>query len=93
MNKKLIKQSIIDRVESCKTVKFPVWTIGLTHDPKETKRQYDAAGKFTTYWIQWDADSVADAQEIESFFINTKRMREGAPDDINEGKTVYVYIF
>jgi hypothetical protein len=54
----------------------------LTHFPSERKKQR-----------QWIADSFSDAQAIESFFINEKGMKRGATEDLNDPKTVYVYIF
>lgn len=93
MDKKSIKQAIIDRIESSKTVDYSVWRIGLTHDPKERKEQHEADGKSTTYWKQWVADSLSDAQDIESYFINEKAMKGGTGGDLSVRKTVYVYIF
>jgi hypothetical protein len=93
MDKKSITQAIIARVESSKTVDYSAWTIGLTHDPAERKQEHEADGKATEYWQQWVADSVSDAQEIESYFINTKGMNGGTGGDLSPRKTVYVYIF
>jgi hypothetical protein len=93
MDKKSIKQEIIERVESSKTVDYSVWTIGLTHDPAERNEQHEADGKSTKYWKQWVADSLSDAQDIESFFINTKGMKGGTGGVLSALKTVYLYIF
>jgi hypothetical protein len=93
MDKESIKQAIIDRVESSKTVDYSVWTIGLTHDPAERKKQHQDDGKSTEYWEQWTADSLSDAEEIESYFINTKGMKGGTGGNLSARKTVYVYIF
>ena len=82
MNRQLITQAITDRVESAKPADYSLWTIGLTHFPSERKKQR-----------QWIADSFSDAQDIESFFINTKGMKGGTTDVLYEHKTVYVYIF
>lgn len=93
MDVKSITQAIINRVESVKTVDYSAWTIGLTHDPAERKQQHEADGKTTTYWEQWVADSLSDAQGLESYFINTKGMKGGTGGDLSARKTVYVYIF
>mgnify|MGYP000105399640 CR=1 FL=1 len=93
MDRKSIKQAIINRVESSETVDYSAWTIGLTHDPTERKQQHQDAGKSTKYWKQWTADSLADAEEVESYFINTKGMKGGTGGDLSAQKTVYVYIF
>jgi hypothetical protein len=82
MNRQSIIQAITDRVESAKTADYSLWTIGLTHFPNELKRPQE-----------WIADSFSDAQDIESFFINTKGMKGGTTDVLYEHKTVYVYIF
>ncbi len=93
MDKKSIKQAIIDRVELSETVDYSAWTIGLTHDPADRKKQHAADGKSTKYWEQWVADTLSDAQDIESYFINTKGMKGGTGGDLRARKTVYVYIF
>jgi len=93
MDGKSIKQAIIDRVGSSKTVDYSIWTIGLTHDPSERKQQHEANGKSVKYWEQWIADSLVDAQDIESYFINTKGMKGGTGGDLSARKTIYVYIF
>jgi len=43
-------------------------------------------------WHNWTADSLADAQEIENYFINEKGMKGGVGGDLSARKTVYVYI-
>ena len=93
MHKKSIKQAIIVRVESSKTVDYSAWTIGLTHDPEERKQQHEADGKSTKYWKQWITNSLSDADHIESYFINTKGMKGGTGGDLSARKTVSVYIF
>ena len=82
MNRQSITQAIMDRVESAKPADYSLWTIGLTQFPNERKKQRE-----------WIADSYADAQGIESFFINEKGMKSGITEDFNDHKTVYVYIF
>jgi len=93
MDKQSITQAIINRVESAKTVDYSMWTIGLTHDPAERKQQHENDGESTKYWEQWVADSLSEAQEIESFFINKKGMKGGTGGDLSPRRTVYVYIF
>ncbi len=93
MDKKSIKQAIIVRVESSKTVDYSAWTIGLTHDPEERKQQHEVDGKSTICWNQWITDSLSDAENIESYFINTKGMKGGTGGDLSTRKTVSVYIF
>ena len=82
MNRQSIIQAITDRVESAKPADYSVWTIGLTHFPNERKKQR-----------QWIADTFAEAQGIESFFINKKGMQGGTTEALSAHKTVYFYIF
>ena len=82
MNRQSIIQAITDRVETAKTADYSLWTIGLTHFPNESKRQRE-----------WIANSFADAQDVESFFINQKGMKGGTTEVLYEHKTVYVYIY
>ena len=93
MNKKSIKQAIIKRVESPESVDYSAWTIGLTHDSDERKQQHEDDGKSTKYWKYWDADSLSDAEEIESHFLNDKGMKGGTGGKLRAHKNVYVYIF
>ena len=93
LNKQSITQAIVDRVGSPKTVDYSAWRIGITHDPAERKGQHETEGRRTMYWRQWIADSLSDAQDIESYFINTKGMKGGTGGDLSAAKTVYVYIF
>ena len=75
------------------TAGYNIWRIGLTHDPDERKRYWTETEKqITIYWSQWTADSLADAQEIEAYFIN-KGMKGGTGGDLSARRAVYVYIF
>lgn len=93
MDKQSLVQAISHSVESAEAPDYSSWTIGLTHDPTERKNQHESDGKWTTYWEQWVADSLSEAQEIESFFINQKGMKGGPGGDLSSRRTVYVYIF
>ena len=73
---------------------FNAWRIGLTHDLVECKTYWkDAEHQDVFHWTQWTADSLADAQEIESYFINGKGMKGETGDELSPSKTIYVYIF
>ena len=73
--------------------KYSAWRIGLTHDLTERKAHWrDTEGLDIKYWKDWQADSLSDAQDIESQFIN-KGMDGGTGGDLSAKKTVYVYIF
>lgn len=69
------------------------WRIGLTHDLSERKGYWkDTMGRDVTSWIAWAADSLADAQDIESYFIG-KGMQGGTGGDLSPRTAVYVYVF
>jgi len=93
MKKQDIMDAIVSRVELSKTVKYSAWYIGLTHDPDDRKQQHENEGRSTKYWNQWRADSLSDAEQIETYFINEKDMKGGTGGDLDARKTVYIYIF
>jgi len=68
------------------------YRIGITHDPVERKAYWTSKGG-TTHWKQWETDSLADAQAIESYFIQQKKMKGGEGGDMSASKKTYVYIF
>lgn len=73
---------------------FGFWRIGLTHDPVERKKRWsETERQDTTYWSQWAADSLADAQDIEAYFIISKGVQGGTSVDLSPSRTVYVYVF
>jgi hypothetical protein len=93
MDKRSIKQAIINRVESSKTVDYSAWTIGLTHDPATRKQEHESEGRSTTHWNQWTAGSLSNAQDIESYFINDTGMKGGTGGNLSPHRSVFVYIF
>ena len=91
------KQDIIDaidaRINSMKEPDYTVWRIGLTHDLATRKQQHEDEGRNTKHWKEWDANSLDDAEAIETDFINTKKMKGGTGGDLDARKNMYVYIF
>lgn len=89
------KASIMAAIEKrVGTTSYTAWRIGLTHDLVERKANWrDTEGKDVSCWTCWEADSLSDAQDIESYYINTKKMKGGTGGDLSPRKTVYVYIF
>jgi len=72
---------------------FTIWRVGLTHDLAERKKYWrDTKGESVTHWSDWTTESLADAQDIESSFIN-KGMKGGTGGDLSARSTVYVYVF
>jgi hypothetical protein len=91
MTKESILNAIIARVGRAG---FTMWRIGVTNDPVGRRMYWgETEHKSVTGWTQWAADSLSDAQEIESHFINDKKMKVGTGGDLSPDKTVYVYIF
>ncbi len=70
------------------------WRIGLSNDPDRSKAFWkEVERENVDSWTQWEAVSMSDPRDIESYFVNEKRM-EGVTDEIlSPGKPVFVYIF
>jgi len=92
MRKQDIRAAIIARVATMGR-SYSSWRIGLTHDPRERKTYWDRQNENTDSWTHWRADSLADAQEIESYFINETGMKRGPGGDLLPNETVFVYAF
>ncbi len=88
------KSGIIAAINSkVANTKLSAWRIGLTHDRAERKKYWrDTEDQDVSQWSTWEADSLSDAQAIESHFID-KGMKGGAGGDLSPLYTVYVYIF
>ena len=90
-----IKAAIKKRVNESKTKDYSIWTIGITTDPEERKEEHNNP----KHWVQWEADNLDIAREVENYFINkypekeSKRMKGGTGGDMSAHKTAYVYIF
>ncbi len=86
------KTSIIAAIES-KVITYSYYRIGLTHDLAERKAYWrDTEKQNVDYWTAWTADSLSDAQDIESLFIN-KGMKGGTGGNLSPTRTVYIYVF
>ena len=87
--KEIIKSAIQSKVGA----NYSAYRIGLTHDLAERKSYWKNTEKQNVdYWKDWQADSLSDAQDIESHFIN-KGMKGGTGGGLSAYKTVYVYVF
>jgi len=88
----MTREGIIAAIEKHVST-YSVWRIGLTHDTKQRKHEWEEElGKKITTWYDWEANSLSDAQYIENHFIK-KGMDGGTGGDLSSYKTVYVYIF
>jgi hypothetical protein len=80
-------------IESKAGSHYGLWRIGLTHDLAERKRYWkDTENLNVDYWSDWTADSLSDARDIESHFIN-KGTKGSTGGDLSISKTVYIYVF
>ena len=89
----MTKAKIIEAIQSKVGTRYELWRIGLTHDLVERKAYWkDTKNENVAYWVDWTADSLSDAQDIEAHFIS-KGMKGGVGGDLSPSKTVYVYVF
>ena len=64
---------------------YPLWKIGATNEPARCRIEHGSP----RIWYQWNADTVAAARNIETYFI-AKGMK-GTSN--GPGRTDNVYIF
>jgi hypothetical protein len=86
------KATIISEINTKVGSNHSYYRIGITHDPIERKAYWTGKGD-TTYWKHWQADSLSDAQAIETYFIREKKMKGGEGGDMSASKTTYIYVF
>ena len=86
------KASIKSAIESAVGTNYSSWRIGITDDGDTRKKQWKDAGENVDYWRCWQADSSQDARDLESYFINEKRMKGGTGGNLSS-QTKYVNIF
>jgi len=87
------KADITAAIETKVNGRHSIWTVGITQDPERRKSEHEAEKESTTYWKQWEADSLSDAQDIERHFLNDKHMKGGTGGDMSSHRTTYVYVF
>jgi len=86
MNDHDITRAIEDRAAP----DFGLWTIGITEDPKATRRSHDDKGEDLKDWLEWPADSKDIARAVRDHFID-EGMKETEGGDA--GNPTFVYIF
>lgn len=89
MKESEIINAIEKRVQSAKTKKYSIWTIGITNDPKRRRDEHENDGKNVKYWSHWTADSESIARKVEQHFLD-KGMKGGGGGGENPR---YVYVF
>ena len=85
------KAIILSEIDTKTSHNHSLYRIGITKDPDERK-EYWGTKETTKYWKQWLADSLADAQSIETYFIQKKGMKGGEGGDVS-ASTKWVYVF
>jgi hypothetical protein len=85
------KATIVSEINTKVGGNHPLYRIGITNDPVERKKHWTGK-EDTTYWKQWQADSLSDAQAIETYFIQQKKMKGGEGGDVS-AQTRWVYVF
>lgn len=82
------EQEIIDAIEKLLDAlgDYPIWTVGITEDPKRCRSQQDVC---RPGWHHWDAESESAARNIKKYFLD-KGMKRDTGDEDNP---TYVYIF
>src|ERR1700674_2033995 len=70
------KASITLAINLIAGTSYAAWHIGITNYPF-TRRDEHGKTKDVSSWHAWTADSLTDAQDIESYFINIKGMKGG----------------
>jgi len=88
------KSEIIAAIESRVSGNYTLWQIGITQNLEDRKTFHEVTEKKSVkFWSHWQADSLSDAQDIETYFINNKSMKGGTGGDLLPYKTTFVYIF
>lgn len=68
MNKYRVADTVIKRVNAAREANFGLWRIGITNDVSGRAADHKDEGENNKCGLCWQADSLADAQEIEILF-------------------------
>jgi len=85
-----IATDIEDAVKATRRT-YSRWTIGITNDHERRKAEHKTKGDDVKDWRSWEADSEDIARSVESYFIDTKKMKGKISG--GERNSVFVYIF
>ena len=85
MNASEIISEIDELVKSQTEGVYSKWRIGRANDAEEAKTQHGAPAS----WRDWDANSVKDAIEAESYFVEKGMRQEGE----GYGDADFIYVF
>jgi len=87
----MTKDAIINEIESRTSSKYASWHVGLTNDPDRQRQDCERDNR-TDFWMDWRADSLDDAREIEMRFVN-RGMKQIVGATLQPRKDVFVFIF
>lgn len=87
-SKEDIKLSIEATVKRYNPEDYKLWRIGTTTRPAERKTEW----KNPKDWHMWEVSSRSVAADLEKHFTE-KGMKGASGGDIDEKKTIFVYIF
>lgn len=87
-SKEDIKLSIEATVKRYNPEDYKLWRIGTTTRPAERKTEWNNPKD----WHMWEVSSRSVAADLEKHFTE-KGMKGASGGDIDEKKTVFVYIF
>ena len=86
------KETVTTEIDVIVGGNFKAWRVGLSHDPRETKRALSNQKQDVSRWQQWKADSLADAKGLERACVGNG-MR-GVPSGIlSDVFPTYLFIF
>ncbi len=90
------KATIVVEIDAIVGATFDAWRIGLSNDPMRVKRQWkDGHKEDVSRWHQWQADSLDEAKDIQTTFINNgmRSAAEAEPEVLSDVFPAYVYVF
>jgi hypothetical protein len=73
-------------------IRCDLWRIGLTNDVVTRRLAWRSLGHDVRSWKEWEADSLSDAREIETFYLR-QGMEGGTGGEATGRQPVFVYIF
>ena len=68
---------------------YKKWTVGVTDNPAQRRRQHERDDEDVLWWRTWNASSEQAARSVEKHFLN-KGMQGGAG---GRGNADHVYVF
>ena len=88
----MTKQAIIDEIDKRTNSRYGSWHIGLTSDADRQKGDCERDGERTDFWMDWRADSIDDAKEIEMRYVN-RGMKHIQTGQLSGRGDAYIFIF